>query len=305
MVFQGERRRASAAAMGAAEPGTITGRAIVIGLLRQAGQDPDAVFGAGGYAPSARPPGEQGADWADLPPEVQADLQPWMFDRLARDHPDQAGVIGAALRDRAPVFIRANLARTTRAALAEALGSEFGVVPHPHCATALEITVNARRLTQHAAWRDGLFELQDAASQMAVASISDVVGGDAVAGDLAGMRVLDYCAGGGGKALALAAQGAQVTAHDADPARMADIAPRAARAKAQIKTVTAPKGTFDLVVVDAPCSGSGTWRRAPGPKWTLTATDLLDYQALQRDILEAAWTHVRPGGTLAYMTCSV
>lgn len=125
-----------------------------------------------------------------------------------------------------------------------------------------------------------------------------------------GGRVIDYCAGGGGKALALAADtGRQVFAHDIDPGRMADLPARATRAGATITPLAgnevAETAPFDVVLCDAPCSGSGAWRRAPEGKWTLTAERLAALIDLQDDILDRAASLTAPGGTLAYATCSV
>ena len=126
---------------------------------------------------------------------------------------------------------------------------------------------------------------------------------------VAGLRVLDFCAGGGGKSLALAAAGARVQAHDADPARMSDIPERARRAGAVIGLLApealARAGTFDLVLVDAPCSGSGAWRRQPEAKWRLDAARLSALGRIQADLLHVAARSVAPGGRLAYATCSL
>jgi 16S rRNA (cytosine967-C5)-methyltransferase len=206
----------------------------------------------------------------------------------------------ALLRSRAPVFLRTNSARVTREDAAEALALEgIATAPHPLSPTALEVTRNARRVKSSRAFQDGLVELQDAASQ-AVA--------DALLPLSTHARVLDYCAGGGGKALALAAAGAQVTAHDADPRRMSDIPERARRAGVRIDVVpTGEPGlrVFDAVLVDAPCSGSGAWRRQPEAKWRLDAARLAELGALQAAVLRKAARHVRPGGRLAYATCSL
>jgi 16S rRNA (cytosine967-C5)-methyltransferase len=141
--------------------------------------------------------------------------------------------------------------------------------------------------------------LQDAASQAVCAALP--------AGP--GTRVLDYCAGGGGKGLALAARGAEVIAHDAEPARMADLPARAARAGDPIRRVATEEitahGPFDLVVADVPCSGSGAWRRQAEAKWRLTEPELARLGRLQGEILTRAASHVRPGGALAYVTCSL
>jgi 16S rRNA (cytosine967-C5)-methyltransferase len=118
--------------------------------------------------------------------------------------------------------------------------------------------------------------------------------------------VLDYCAGGGGKTLALAARHEAVWfAHDADPGRMGDLPARAARAGIEVTRLEAAEGAFDLVLCDVPCSGSGTWRRAPDAKWRLTPERLEALCALQREILEEAAALVAPGGQLVLTTCSV
>ena len=145
----------------------------------------------------------------------------------------------------------------------------------------------------------GLVEIQDASSQAVVAAL----------GDVAGVAVLDYCAGAGGKALQLAAGGAEVTAHDVDPRRMRDLLPRANRGGVRIATAAtealAGLGPWPLVLVDAPCSGSGTWRRDAEAKWRLTAERLDELSRLQSAILTQAAALTAPRGRLAYVTCSV
>jgi 16S rRNA (cytosine967-C5)-methyltransferase len=123
-----------------------------------------------------------------------------------------------------------------------------------------------------------------------------------------GMSVLDYCAGGGGKTLALAARlRGPVSAHDANPGRMRDLPERAGRAGARVRLVEKPArhAPFDLVLADAPCSGSGSWRRDPEGKWRLTPETLARLQETQAAILDRAAQMVRAGGWLAYATCSM
>ena len=157
-----------------------------------------------------------------------------------------------------------------------------------------------RRLRNSAAFRDGLVELQDAASQAVVEALPLAPG----------QRVLDYCAGGGGKTLAIGA-GAEVTlfAHDAAPRRMRDLPERAARAGLSVTLLEGPElaraAPFDLVLCDVPCSGSGAWRRAPEGKWRLTEAALEAVIETQAEILDRAAGLVAPGGILAYATCSM
>jgi 16S rRNA (cytosine967-C5)-methyltransferase len=196
------------------------------------------------------------------------------------------------------VFLRANLARGSRdfarAALAEA-GIE--AEPHPLSPTALLVTAGARRVSASEPYTGGLVELQDAASQAVVDALPLVDG----------MRVLDYCAGGGGKSLAMAARArVKLFAHDSDPRRMRDLPARAKRAGVKVEVLPgAPSGLFDLVLADAPCSGSGSWRRAPEGKWALTPQRLQDLRNIQSEILDKASALVQPRGWFAYATCSL
>jgi 16S rRNA (cytosine967-C5)-methyltransferase len=292
LVFDALRRWRSSAVLGGGE----TGRARMIGLLRGAGRDPAAVFTGAGHAPAPLTPAEASPPRA-LTEEEALDVPAWLAPALRASLGADFAPVMARLRDRAPVFLRVNAARGGREAAVAALAAE-GVVarPHPLSPWALEVTAGARRVTATAAFREGLVEVQDAASQAVMAALPVAPG----------MRVLDYCAGGGGKALALAASGARVTAHDANPARMRDLPARAARAGARI-AVAPPfdPGGWPLVLADAPCSGSGAWRRQPEAKWRLTGAGLDRLCALQDAVLDAAAGHVAPGGTLAYATCSL
>ncbi len=299
-VFDAVRCRASFAALGGAE----TGRGLMLGALRAEGADPDLTFTGAGHAPPPLTGPERVAavSLSDLPEEVRLDCPGWLAPSLRRDLGDDFAPVMEALRHRAPVFVRVNLLKADHAAAEAALQAD-GVVsaPHPLSPTARTLTLGARRLKTSRAYADGLVELQDAASQ-AVA--------DAVPDPGRGGRVLDYCAGGGGKALAIAARaGARVLAHDADPGRMRDLPARAARAGADIACLStddlAGAGLFEVVLADAPCSGSGAWRRQPEAKWRLTQDRLDDLVALQRQVLAEAAARVAPGGRLVYATCSL
>lgn len=291
-VFDILRTRRSCAARG----GGRDGRALMQGRLLLDGRDPGAVFTGEGHAPAVLSDAELAArgqpDAADL-----MDLPDWLAARFAASLGDRAAEVAEALRHRAPVYLRVNTLKSDLASAQASLAQE-GVLtePHPLSPTALQVLENPRRINGSAAYRDGLVELQDVASQ----AIVDLL-------PLApGQTVLDYCAGGGGKALAIAARtGGQVLASDVDAGRMRDLPLRAERAGADIVPLPAPTGQHDLVLCDAPCSGSGAWRRSPEAKWALIPDRLQALVALQRDILTKAQRHVRAGGTLAYATCSV
>ena len=202
------------------------------------------------------------------------------------------------MTERAPVTLRVNTSLGDVASAQTQLHSEgVETVSNPRADTALTVTAGPRRLRNAQSYLNGLVELQDASSQAAIAGISG-----------SGMA-LDFCAGGGGKSLALAARGWRVTAHDIDPARMRDLPARAERGAHHITAVTPGQlddvGLFDLVLCDAPCSGSGTWRRTPEAKWALTPDRLADLSSIQASVLDQAMHHVKPGGELVYATCSV
>lgn len=292
-VFGVLRRWRSCARLGGSE----TGRGLMIGALRADGLQAEDLFTGARFAPD--PMTTQECRTPDQPTGAEAlDLPDWLMPELERSLGPRLEPVAQALRHRAPVHARVNQRRASREAAIAALEADgIGATAHPVAPVALEIGDGARRLRQSRAFRDGWIELQDAASQAAVAALPIAPG----------LRVLDYCAGGGGKALALADMGASVTAHDADPARMRDLPVRAARAGVDISCVArVPDNTdFDLVLCDVPCSGSGAWRRSPEGKWRLTPARLEQLNETQDAILETAAAICGPDTSLAYVTCSV
>ncbi|SMR72068.1 16S rRNA (cytosine967-C5)-methyltransferase [Aliiroseovarius halocynthiae] len=294
-VFDALRRLRSAQALG----GGTDGRAVMIGLLRGQGLDPAELFSGEGHAPAKLSDAELAVN-AQMSRAEALDCPDWLLPQFDRSLGADADTVLGSLRSRAPVFVRANLAKCTREQAASIL-AEDGIEAQlcELAGTALEIVKNPRKIKLSRAFLDGYVELQDAASQAVIEAL-DIQ---------PGMRVLDYCAGGGGKALAMAALGAYVTAHDLSWERMKDIPDRAARAGVSIQRVRnsdmVDLSGFDLVLADAPCSGSGSWRRAPHGKWLLTSEKLEQIYAAQRDILTAMPDFVCSGGTMAYATCSV
>lgn len=295
-VFDVLRRKRSLAARGGGEDG----RALVLGLLRHQGIDPNSIFGAGGYGPTAlteaeidgaRPP--EGAEVVDLPD--------WLWPIWQSDLGQEATAAAMVLQDRGPVTLRVNLRRGTReAAIAILAEDDIVCAAVDHVKTAIQVIENERRVQLNRAYIEGFVEIQDLASQEAVLAMNVPKGA----------RVLDYCAGGGGKALALAdLYDCDVVAHDISSARMADIPARAARSGVTIDVCETKQlkdaGTFDFVFVDAPCSGSGTWRRAPEAKWAISQNKLYEYNTLQVEVLRDASAYLRRGGQIAYATCSV
>ncbi|SEL89711.1 16S rRNA (cytosine967-C5)-methyltransferase [Roseovarius azorensis] len=295
-VFDVLRRWRSCAVSGGGE----TGRALMLGALRAQGIDPDTLFTGTGHAPAPLTAAERDGG---APPEGAAalDLPDWLWPRFQAALGAEAEVAAEALRHRAPVMLRVNPRRGTAADAIARLAAE-GIVAEPCeiAMNALQVTGGERKIATSSAYLEGVVELQDGSSQAAMERLD-------VAPDA---RVLDYCAGGGGKTLALAARAeARWVAHDAAPERMKDLPARAARAGVAVRVMdhaalhaAAP---FDLVLCDVPCSGSGTWRRTPEAKWRLTPERLRELTRLQTQILAEASRMVAPGGVLAYATCSV
>jgi 16S rRNA (cytosine967-C5)-methyltransferase len=247
----------------------------------------------------------------EAPAPVRGDYPDWLDPHLDRAFGDARAAHGHALASRAPVDLRVNILKTDVAHVAKALAA-FGPETVEDHANALRIP--APHASERAApveatpeFEKGWFEVQDLASQIAAEA----------AGDIAHRQVLDYCAGGGGKTLALAAAMAntgQLWAYDADARRLAETVRRARRAGVRNLQARSPltaeplaglEGRMDLVFIDAPCTGSGTWRRHPDAKWRLTPAQLDRRIAEQSALLDAASAFVKPGGRLVYVTCSV
>jgi 16S rRNA (cytosine967-C5)-methyltransferase len=217
---------------------------------------------------------------------------------------------GAALSQRAPIDLRVNTLKADRDQLLVAFakhGAEAGPLS-PLCVRIKSSDANTRNINVEVEPAHGMgwFEVQDAGSQVAAL----------MAGAKPGESVLDLCAGAGGKTLALAAMlknKGKVVAHDTDRHRLRPIFERMTRAGAtNIDIIAADEGSkldamggFDCVLIDAPCSGSGSWRRKPDAKWRLAEIQLKQRIKDQREVLEKGAALVKEGGRLVYVTCSV
>lgn len=301
-VFQALRCRRSYAALGGGE----SGRAVMVGALRADGVDPAMHFTGEGHAPDPLSDDEEALSAPELSNAQNADLPDWLWHVFQDDLGADAMAQARAQRERAPIALRVNLKMKSVSQAVEML-EKNGVFASPieACDTALIVAEGARKIRQSQAYQTGVVELQDVSSQCAMARVTVPPRA----------RVLDYCAGGGGKTLALAAMApeaaepARFFAHDIAPGRMADLPARAARAGVEITVLDAAQinqnGPFDIVICDVPCSGSGTWRRAPEAKWRLTPERLEDIVQNQWDILQKSCNFLRPGGQLIYTTCSI
>ncbi len=245
------------------------------------------------------------------PAAVRGDYPDWLDEPMARAFGEARAEEGQALARRAPVDLRVNRLKSDPERVMKALEGA-GAEPSGLLADAVRIPApdaaqRAPAVESLPAFAKGWFEVQDQGSQVAAAA----------AGEVRGRQVLDFCAGGGGKTLALAAAMAntgQLYAYDADPRRLSEVVRRAQRAGVRNLQVRSPReaaalddlaGRMDVVFVDAPCTGSGTWRRHPDAKWRLTPAQLERRRAEQASVLAAAQAFVRPGGRLIYVTCSV
>lgn len=292
LVYDALRCRNSFAALG----GSLSGRGLMIGAARAQGADLDALFTGVGHAPA-----EVATTEAGQAPNAEdaADLPHWLIPAMEASLGADYAAVAQALRQRAPIFLRVNRLKATVSAAVKALAEEgISAQHHDLAPDALMVTEGARKIQNSQSYLTGLVELQDAASQAVVAALplED------------GMKVLDHCAGGGGKTLALAARAkVQLFAHDVAPQRMRDLPARAARAGARVTLTQTPEaqGPYDLVLADAPCSGSGSWRRDPQGKWLLTPESLAKTVEIQAQILTRIAPMVAEGGALAYATCSL
>lgn len=246
-------------------------------------------------------------DWPACPPSVAAKAKHLGTDADAllpawlQRHCAEAGVSPNldTLHTRAPLWLRLNT-RDTTALTTEFAAKGWPTRPSAVLPSALEVLAEAD-VTKSDAWTQGRFEVQDLGSQLILASAGIAPGG----------KWLDACAGAGGKSLQLAAllgpQG-HVDAHDIRAAALRELEIRAARASARnLSVLPALPATaaYDGVLVDAPCSGTGTWRRSPHLKWTTSAGDVTRASEKQLALLAQFSALVRPGGRLIYATCSL
>ncbi|MEL6781207.1 MAG: RsmB/NOP family class I SAM-dependent RNA methyltransferase [Pseudomonadota bacterium] len=244
------------------------------------------------------------------PAHARGDYPEWLAPHLARVFGEEAVVETQAMAVRAAVDLRVN---TLKVDAEKAAGPLNAAKAEPSSLLANAFHIPARDPSQREAslesipaYSKGWVEVQDAGSQIAAAA----------ANAKPGESVLDYCAGGGGKTLALAAMmegKGQVFAYDIDGRRLSALIPRLKRSGAHNVQLVHPRepdalealaGAMDCVFVDAPCTGTGTWRRRPDSKWRVKATALDKRIAEQSEILLAAAAYVKPGGRLVYATCS-
>ena len=296
-----------------------TPRARLLGMLRlERGLHIDAIAAlcdGGRFAPQPLSDAERAAlasrSVADAPAHIAGDYPEWLDPHLAEIFGDDRAAEAAAMASRAPLDLRVNTLKAKREKVLASL-RHLGAAATPWSPLGLRIALgaDARNPGIHAEedFIKGAVEVQDEGSQLAAL----------LSGAKPGEQVIDLCAGAGGKPLALAAmmQGrGRLIATDRDKRQLAPIHERLSRAGVHNAEVRSPKGetdplsdiraTADLVLIDAPCTGTGTWRRNPDAKWRMRPGALEVRLKDQAEVLDRAAGLVKPGGRVAYITCSV
>ncbi|MGI8526869.1 MAG: RsmB/NOP family class I SAM-dependent RNA methyltransferase [Pseudolabrys sp.] len=314
LVYDALRRRASSAYLMRVD----TPRAILLGMLkRERGLDSQAIAklaDGSPYGPPVLTEGERqrldSGEMDDAPAHVAGDYPEWLDPYLARTFGEDRAGEGAALSSRAPLDLRVNSLKRNRGDAAAALDLKTEETRWSPWGLRAILAADAKNPAVHAepAFLKGLVEVQDEGSQLA-ALFSCAKSGE---------QVVDLCAGAGGKTLALAAMmdnKGQLYATDDDKRRLAPIHDRLARSGARNVQVRTPKsiggeiddlnGHIDLVLIDAPCTGTGAWRRNPDAKWRVRPGALEQRNKEQAATLERAVPLLKSGGRIAYVTCSV
>jgi len=315
LVFDCMRKReSSASAMGDCSARALVLRALVTGW----GMTPDevaALCDGSRFAPALLTAAElEGLKHQiphDAPAHIRGDYPEWLGPAFAQVFGARAAEEGAALSLRAPVDLRVNTLKAAREKVLKAL-HRVEAVPTPFSPFGVRIAhgpgpARSPHVEAEAGHGKGWFEVQDEGSQLAAL----------LSGAGPRQQVIDLCAGAGGKTLALAAlmhNTGQLYAYDSDRGRLRPIFERLKRAGArnvqvlpgaEPESLSQLEGKMDLVLIDAPCTGSGVWRRRPDAKWRLSPEMLEARLAEQRDVLDLGAPLVKPGGRLVYVTCSV
>jgi len=318
LVYDALRRKSSSAWL----MGEVSPRASLLGMLRRERRlDADAIAAlcnGSRYAPPPLTEDEAAAlargALTDAPAYVEGDYPEWLDPHLQGIFGEERAAEGAALGSRAPLDLRVNtLAAERDEALAKLQHLDPALTRWSPVGIRIRLAAEAKSPAIHAEsiFLKGQIEIQDEGSQLA-ALLADAMPGE---------QVVDLCAGAGGKTLALAAamdNRGQIYATDLDKRRLVPIRARLARAGARNVQVRTPTGRgagsdsladlaghADLVMIDAPCTGTGAWRRNPDAKWRIRPGALTERLKEQQVVLEEAAVLAKPGGRIAYITCSI
>lgn len=285
-------------------------RRMVMAQLKLADDDPNQYFTGEKHAPDALSDEEKAfLEKVDAEKEEHHRLNYplWLDAELKERFGDKLAQEMTALNERAPLTLR--IARNAEKILSFLNDNHIGYSRGIHANSAI-ILDQQQQIRDWPIYRKGLVEIQDEAAQLAVKYVQLEPG----------QQVMDLCAGAGGKALAAAGymkNKGQIYAFDISEPRLKDLKVRAKRSKHHIfqshvltaknreKTLDEFKGKMDRVILDVPCSGTGTWRRNPESRWRISPDSIKEYQKTQQELLNEAWQMVKPGGRVAYMTCSI
>lgn len=302
---------------------TVSGRllaaAALVALEKRPVDSVAGIFSGAKYGPAALHANEKrmlekaaSRNFADAPRAARLECPAWILEKFDAAFGDAADAEVAALGTEAPLDLRVNALKAEREAILAQL-TEEGLDVHPTALSPWGVRVNGRTtLGNHLGFKDGLFDVQDEGSQL-TAFLVDA---------RPGMSIMDLCAGAGGKTLALAARmgnKGRLVASDLSVPRLERSKLRLRRAGVHnatlrvleehdkwLKRQTSSKGgAFDRVLVDAPCTGTGAWRRNPDARWRLTPESLANLTATQDSVLDQGAKLVRPSGWLVYVTCSL
>jgi len=313
LVYDTLRKKSSQAVLAASDEVRLSVFATLLRQWNYSSEELSSKFAEDKFAP-LMPSGEEierllSKDIDDVPAADLADIPLWCVESFEANFGDDWVTEAKALSERPPLDIRVNTLKSNRDKVARHL-SRNHPVPTKLARQGLRIAPGNRdsrlpNVQAETGFQKGWFEIQDEGSQV----VADLVFARP------GEKILDYCAGGGGKTLALAASlenRGQIHAYDSDKIRLAPIHERLKRAGTRNVQVHGADDDLshllekmDKVVVDAPCSGSGTWRRRPDAKWRLTRENLETRLREQEEVLSQAAQYLRPGGVLCYITCSL
>ena len=283
--------------------GGFSGRNLLIGYLKLKGTELSSVFDNSKFGPEELTIKEQNinVDFSNLSNIYELDFPSWLIPILRRSLLNEFSNVVKALRNRSHIQLRVNLKKISRLnAMKKLQKNNIECEINELCSTALNVLNGAQHILTSPCFENGFVELQDAGSQL-VSELIEINYND---------KVLDMCAGAGGKSLAISCSAeldATYFAWDINFDRMKDIDARSKRAGVKIEKVIklSSKSFYNKIIIDAPCSGSGSWRRDPEGKWRLDEDILDNYVKTQKELILKGLKLLAPRGQILYITCSI
>ena len=283
--------------------GGFSGRNLLIGYLKLKGTELSSVFDNSKFGPEELTIKEQNIniDFSNLSNIYELDFPSWLIPILRRSLLNEFSNVVKALRNRSHIQLRVNLKKISRLnAMKKLQKNNIECEINELCSTALNVLNGAQHILTSPCFENGFVELQDAGSQL-VCELIEINYND---------KVLDMCAGAGGKSLAISCSAeldATYFAWDINFDRMKDIDARSKRAGVKIEKVIklSSKSVYNKIIIDAPCSGSGSWRRDPEGKWRLDEDILDNYVKTQKELILKGLKLLAPRGQILYITCSI